>query len=407
MRAKSVKNGQTFYWELPHWARLPASRHGRTCPVVATALGSELGRAIQTANHLNDALDGWRRGGIGGGLQPAEGSVAWLFIWYRSQKKFTKLKPKTQSDYRKLMEAVADFPMRSGNFGERSAAKVGPEVADQLHDRFLKRGERQAMYMVQVCRLVWNRAGRYSHITGIQKGMNPFAGMGVSYTVDKGNRPTSRSEYLRYWEAARRLGFASMATAAALCFELVQRVSDAFGFPDPESINAAPDRSTEKNRGIKWEGYKPGVSIIVRQSKTSKPLKIPLVDRLADADPFALYPELEDQLAAVRPPSPRGLIVVEERSGKPYKKRRMSTVHRKICDAAGLPKDMTFTGFRHGGATEIGDSGEVDIRPISGHTLLDTTAIYNKVSHEKAVRIATRRREHIAKINAEDSDLSE
>ena len=41
-------------------------------------------------------------------------------------------------------------------------------------------------------------------------------------------------------------------------------------------------------------------------------------------------------------------------------------------------------GFRHGGATEIGDAGEADIRSISGHTQLDTTAIYNKASEAKA-----------------------
>lgn len=85
----------------------------------------------------------------------------------------------------------------------------------------------------------------------------------------------------------------------------------------------------------------------------------------------------------------------------------MSTVHREICDAAELPKEMKFTGFRHGGATEIGDAGEVDIRSISGHTQLNTTAIYNKVSQEKARRIAKLRRTHIVEITAQDDDLSE
>jgi integrase len=73
----------------------------------------------------------------------------------------------------------------------------------------------------------------------------------------------------------------------------------------------------------------------------------------------------------------------------------MSAVHRKICEAAGLPKEMTFTGFRHGGATEIGDSGEDDIRPISGHLQLNTTTIYNKVNQRKAVRIGRNRRDYL------------
>lgn len=63
--------------------------------------------------------------------------------------------------------------------------------------------------------------------------------------------------------------------------------------------------------------------------------------------------------------------------------------------AAGLPKDMTFTGFRHGGASELGDSGEDDIRPISGHVVLGTTAIYNKANQIKARRIVRNRRGYI------------
>lgn len=120
---------------------------------------------------------------------------------------------------------------------------------------------------------------------------------------------------------------------------------------------------------------------------------------MPNGEGLLLYPELEEQLARICPLAPAtGPIIIEERTGKPYKHRRMSTVHRQICDAAKLPKNMTFTGFRHGGATEIGDFGKTDIRSISGHTQLDTTAIYNQASEVKARQIALRRREHIQKI---------
>lgn len=45
---------------------------------------------------------------------------------------------------------------------------------------------------------------------------------------------------------------------------------------------------------------------------------------------------------------------------------------------------MTFTGFRHGGATELGDAGVEDVRSITGHELTSTTRIYNKSSERKA-----------------------
>lgn len=395
MRAKKLASGLiAYFWEPPHWARRPAMRHDRLCPVTATPLGADLAKAILSAEALNEALDQWRRGDVSS--QAAIGTVRWLFSWYQTQRKFTKNAAKTQSDYRKIMAAVADLPMRVGTFGDRSAAKIDTEVADKVYEKFAPRGERQAMYVVQVCRAAWNWAGRYEKQTGIKRGENPWSGMGVSYKAKDGNRPTSRAEYERYCAAAIALGFPSMAAAAALSFELIQRVWDVFAIPDPEIEGVEA-----QVRGIEWQDYQSGNSIRVRQSKTGKPLTIPLFDLMPDGEKVSLYPELEARLAAVRAAGiAKGPIVVEERNGKPYKHRRMSTVHRRICDAAGLPKSMTFTGFRHGGATEIGDAGETDIRSISGHTQLDTTAIYNKASEAKARRIALRRREHIREIEA-------
>jgi len=399
-RPKELKDGKlAYFWEPPHWARPPAQRNGRLCPLRACPLGSDIGDAWKKAEALNVGLDEWRRGDIGTSTA-APGSVRWLFSWYQKQRKFTKNAAKTQSDYRKIMEAVASLPMRVGEFGQRTAAMVDAEAADKVYDKFAPRGARQALYVVQVCRAVWNVAVRYSAQTGVTS--NPWAAMGVSYKAEEGNRPTSRAEYHRYCAKARELGFESMATAASLSFELVQRVWDVFAIPDPDIEGTKP-----KDRGLKWEDYRPGHSMTVIQSKTGKRITIPLVEHLPDGEKLALYPELEAQLARVWKPGVSGVIVLEERNAKPYQHRRMSDVHRTICDAAGLPKKMTFTGFRHGGATEIGDAGEPDIRPISGHTTLDTAAIYDKITQEKARRIALRRREHIETIEGDGAQDQE
>ena len=134
------------------------------------------------------------------------------------------------------------------------------------------------------------------------------------------------------------------------------------------------------------------------QSKTGTAVQIPLVE-VIDGEPALLYPELEQELARTERLG-GGVIIKDERTGAVYSKDYMAKLFRRIRDAAGLPKDMTFTGFRHGGLTEIGDSGEADVRAISGHRVLDTTAIYNKVSAEKARRIASARRAHIAVVTA-------
>jgi integrase len=185
-----------------------------------------------------------------------------------------------------------------------------------------------------------------------------------------------------------------MATAAALAFELVQRVSDCFGFEDP--VDAEQARTMPDESGIRWEDYLAGHRITVRQQKTGKLVTIPLTDGFGP-DRANLYPELEDELGiwAEAQVLKTGLIIVEERNGQPYKPRWMSEIHRRICDAAKLPKDLTFTSFRHGGATELGDAGETDIRSISGHTQLSTTLIYNQANQVKARRMAQSRRKHI------------
>lgn len=395
MVPKPLANGEIgYFWELPSWARpkklpdgrkVPVERHGVPCPVEAKPLGTDLPTAWKMAEDLNVALDRWRKGEDVTKLVD-RGTVAWLLRWYQQQDQFKDRKNKTKSDYRKVIGIVIGFPMKNGGtLGDRRIASVDAPFVDRLYKRLRdERGDRQATYCMQVCRRAWNLAKRpgYDKITGVT--INPFAEMGLSSTAKKGNRATTRAEYNLYRETARALGYQSMATAAALSFELVNRTWDVFGFADDEGNEAV---------GAIWAGYRPAASFTLTMSKGGEIKTIPLIDVDGDGNIIPLYPELEEELA--RTPRLHSRIVVEERTGQPYKERRMSTVHREICNAAGLPREMTFTGFRHGGATEIGDAGEADPRAISGHKLLETTAIYNKASHAKALQIGRARREYV------------
>lgn len=372
----------SFYWQLPTWARPPAERNGITCPVQSTALGDDKGRAIQRADALNEALAEWRKGIEVG---PTKGTVHWLFGWYRRQDRFTTKSHKTRRDYGALMDMLGNLPTKDGKsqLGKVPAARITAATADQVYARLREKGERQASYAMQVCRLVWTWAVRHHRTTGITE--NPFAGMGLKSVALKGNRATTRAEYDVYRATARAMGRQSMATAAALAFECCQRTWDVFGFADPDGV---------KHRGFLWADYRPGDAISLRQSKTGNPVVLPLTT-LADGDdgPFTLllYPELMAELARSRQSAAGETIVLRDGSGQPYSERHMSTVHRAICDRAGLPKEMTFTGFRHGGITEVG-SVDADVRPISGHATLDVTRIYNKATAEKARQIAAARR---------------
>ncbi|HEX8382408.1 MAG TPA: tyrosine-type recombinase/integrase [Sphingomonas sp.] len=410
VRATKLSGGRTgYYWELPPWARperdpatgaeAPRVRHGRPCLLHSEALGADLAAAIVKADLLNTALAEWRTGHGGGEAKILPGSVDWLFAWYRDQERFRKNAHKTRADYSKLMNMLAALDTKGGQpLGRRAAKQIDATSADKLYARLRREtGERQATYAMQVCRLIWTWAVRHKRTTGVTE--NPFAGMGLKSTAAKGNRPTSRTEYDLYRKTARALGFQSMATAAALVFECCQRVSDAFGFEDPD------DR---ESRGIPFDGYVAGERITLVQAKTGNLVVLPLYAEVpgeeGKVERVPLYPELEEELARAQAVRRAGqdLIVVEERSGQPYKERRMSTVHRAICVEAKLPKSMTFTGFRHGGITELGDAGVDDVRAVSGHKTLAVTAIYNKASEEKARRIAATRRAHVEALGALD-----
>lgn len=410
VRATKLSGGRIgYYWELPSWARperdattgaeTPRVRHRRPCLLHSEALGADLAAAVTKADLLNAALAEWRTGSGQGAAKILPGSVDWLFAWYRDQERFKRNAHKTRADYTKLMNMLAALSTKGGQpLGRRGAKQIDATAADKLYARLrTETGERQATYAMQVCRLIWTWAVRHKRTTGVAE--NPFAGMGLKSTAAKGNRPTSRAEYDLYRAAARKLGFQSMATAAALSFECCQRTSDVFGFEDPDG---------RKARGIAFDGYVPGERITLIQSKTGNPVTLPLYAEVpgdqGTPERVPLYPELEEELtrAASARRDGQEVFVVEERSGHPYKERRMSTVHRAICVAAKLPKAMTFTGFRHGGITELGDAGIDDVRAVSGHKTLAVTAIYNKASEEKARRIAATRRAHVEALGALD-----
>ncbi|TZG24906.1 hypothetical protein [Sphingomonas montanisoli] len=212
-----------YYWIRPKWASPPNLRHGKPCPVESSPLGINQGAAITKAEALNAAFKEWREGEASA---RTPGTVKWLFSWYCQQEKFTALRHSTRKGYRFAMDQIEAMDTKGGPLGGRKAAAVDATVSDALYRKArAKHGERQASYMMQVCRLVWNQARRpgYSKSTGVKD--NPFSGMGIkASTGGKGNRAATRAEYDLYRATARELGKQSMATAAALLFECCQRV---------------------------------------------------------------------------------------------------------------------------------------------------------------------------------------
>ena len=68
--------------------------------------------------------------------------------------------------------------------------------------------------------------------------------------------------------------------------------------------------------------------------------------------------------------------------GNPMTTRQLNRLFHAAADAAGIKKDVTLHGLRHGFATHLLERG-IDIRVIQtllGHDKLDTTARYTRVA---------------------------
>lgn len=397
------RGASAYHWNRPAWAdpkhassldeskQHAAIRFGRLCPIESQSLGTDFDEALKRAEQANRLFEQWRLGGEG---DHARGSVRWLFQWFRRHPEFAAMRFKTRREYVSMMDALAELPMKMGSFGDRRAGAIDPEAADKLYRQRRPGRERAAAYEMAICRRIWALAARNASVTGVHQGANPFSAIRLRTKPVKGNRPTSRDEYDRYRLKAHEMGRPSMAAAAALAFECCQRAWDVFGFVDE-------DQSLD--RGIKWRDYIPGISLRLVQSKTGVSLLLPLshmVEHVGEdgksvKELVQLYPELEEELARL-PIIDDGLMVRDERTGQAYTTDYMQKLHRRIRAAAGLPDDMTFTGFRHGGLTELGDAGVDDVRSISGHLTLQVTAIYNKANKSKARRAAAQRRHYLA-----------
>jgi hypothetical protein len=384
VRTRLLASGiDAYFWELPSWARPPAEKFGKLCPVRSAALGTDIPTMFQKADTLNAHLDDWRQGVTG---KPAAGTVKMLFVWYRTLDRFKDASFLTRRDYNRAMKNVEDIQLKTKKMGEMLAAQINAIHADKAYKLAMQEhGKRGGAYAMQVCRRVWNEAMRHEKTCPVKIGgeKNPFSKMNIKMVADKGNRATTRAEYDAFRAKAREMGFQDMATAAAITFELVRRVSDVFGY-----INEPGD----EEKGFFWADYKPGVEMAMRQGKTGISQVIPLVGEHGES----LYPELEAELARSWRPGQAGHIVLTA-SGKRFNEAEAIRLFRKIRDAAGLPKNMTLTGFRHGGATELGDAGVTDIRPISGHKTLGQTLTYNKATEGKARTAGQARRKHVTR----------
>ena len=198
--------------------------------------------------------------------------------------------------------------------------------------------------------------------------------------------PTATYAELQVFRAkAREMGYPSLATAALIGWDFLQREEAIFG-----TFDVTHYRPKEQPNAVR-----------IRHPKTGEETWFPLFD---PDDGTVLYPELMKELDAIKRERIGGIMLCRDwgdLSPWPTWPRpdhidltHMSRTVKKIIRAAGLRDELTFTSFRHGGFTEAGDADMTDreITAQGGHTTGKVLPKYVKRTLRQVASGAKKRR---------------
>jgi hypothetical protein len=272
-------------------------------------------------------------------------------------------------------------------FGSLPVKSITSNAVDLLYDK-LKIGKngklrhRSALLAMTVCKLAWAFASRVH--PAVMPASNPFKGIEIEYDPKK-NSSATLGELSVFVGAADADGSPSLGTAAMLAFYWMPREEDIF-------------------LRMAWSDYRPADNpdrVLVWHQKNRKNEKIAIP--LFDVDGTELWPEMVGRLETVKR---TGTLIVMRDAADPRKKihmpfmtggrnsmRYVQAEVRRICRAAGLPDEITFTSFRHGGHTDGSDSGLTDaqMRALGGHKTTAALLRYAKET-ETQRQIGARKR---------------
>jgi hypothetical protein len=387
-----------YFFEPPTWARKDG------CPVRAQALGRDYESARDKAESiLLPLLDSWRTGGLSD-LAPQRsipGTFDWLVKIFKEHRTWSEVDKATQRMYEQGLNLVADHVLKDGcRVGSKQLTLFTRGFVDALYAKLLvveetdSKGEiirrerrRFANAAMTACRRAWFVGMRTQE--KIVPSTNPFAKMGLkSRAIGQAPRQTPTAtweELVAFRNKAKELSYHSIATAALVAWEWLQREEHLFGAFELKHYRP-PERPD---------------SVHVVHPKTGEEAWWPLFD----AAGRPLFPELMGELDDIKARSIAGhmfrrdhkhrrgavpLPWVTDRGELDYVR---STV-KKIIRAANLRDELSFSSFRHGGFTEGADADltDAELRAAGRHRSARQLPTYAKRTRKQLVSVATKRR---------------
>jgi hypothetical protein len=399
-RRKSLKNGQWgYFFEPPSWAR----KQG--CCVKAEALGREQKAATDRANHvLLPAFDSWRSGGLTDmtPASPVPGSFDWLVGIFKTHRKWTEIDSKTQRFYDRGLALFANQKLKDGSrAGSKQISDFTKRFVDAIYVKLLvvedqdaegkvvmRERRRAANASMTACRRAWF-VGQRAQEEEVPT-VNPFSRMGLRRRAlgqSVPETPTATwNELVAFRLAANRLGYHSVATAALLTWEWLQRQEHVFGV-----FEISHYRPNERPNSVR-----------IVHPKNSEEAWWPLFDEAG----APLFPELMAELDAIKATKVSGLVFRRDHEHRRSRDqlpwitdrkdlRYLRSVVKEIVVAAGLRSELSFTSFRHGGFTEGADSDltDAELRAAARHRSSHQLPTYAKRTRKQLIAGSRKRRE--------------
>ncbi|MCK1424298.1 hypothetical protein IVB15_09715 [Bradyrhizobium sp. 182] len=394
-----ANNTVAYYFAPPTWAR----RQG--CHLRPEALGSDYAGAVERVEKvLLPAFESWRSRGLSDMMpaSPEPGTFDWLVGIYQAHQKWGEIESTTQRQYKKSLALFANHELKDGSrVGSKQLSDFTKAFVDAVYRKLLvvtkvgKNGEvvvrerrRYANVAMASCRRAWFVGQRAQE--KMVPASNPFSRMGLrSRAPGQPIRPTPTAtwdELVAFRAAAKRLDYRSIATAALLSWEWLQREQHVFG-----SFDMSHYRPSERPNSVR-----------IVHPKNGEEAWWPLLDETG----APLFPELMDELDEMKKTSLPGLVFRRDHAHRrsvtpipwitPRKDLRyLRSVVKKIIAAADLRQELSFTSFRHGGFTEGADSDltDAELRAAGRHRSSRQLPTYAKRTGKQLITATKKRRE--------------
>lgn len=385
LKTRKRANGSfVFYWVAAQCSRHTEGYSQRTVRLKNQAPGGKDERAAQCQQLYMD-LQQW----LSGQTPEQEfkradfdGSVSALIRFYRDhpQSPYRKLKYNTQKIYDQHLNILRDV------VGKRRLATLTGVDFLAWYDKFAADGKGELTLVSTAHKLMnmfritvsWGVVLELPHATRVRDILSEM----------RFAKPEARKTFLSYDQAvaviekAHEMGMPSIALAQALQFELTMRQKDVIGEYLPKGTPADSDIVYNGQRwvnGLLWEHL--GEDGVLRK-KTSKTGAEAVFE-------LARYPLVVQEIARWRG-SKTGPMIIDERSGLPYRNERFSKRWREIATKAGVPADVYNMDSRAGGVTEATDAGAPleMVRHHATHSDARTTARYSRQTLAKTQAVA-------------------